>query len=376
MSVYAQISGVIQNASDGILNMASPAWDELSDDEFSNLVRMLPGSAVDYIDLSVSKMTSDRLVELARVLPSTNVTNLQFRNATFEREALVALVQALPQSSITLLDLRDCKLGNEGIALLMPAIAASGVNQLNIARNNITAAGASTLSRYLPDSQLNFINLTGNPLEEAGLHGLLSAIQVSAITSLEVDIQGAHEMHIRCREAAKKNDAKALKGLNKIIHPTNAFTAEDWQEAEKLLPAIMYNLAGQTVPRGTVIQETLLTCAEKAMQYGYDCRSFVLKLLPVKDALQWLTERGQEMTVESFLNDEGRIPQDRFICQKGALGLASIATELVHTPQEARQLRLAFAHLPQPVRASIPNMHSLSAKLSSFQSTGHAPGGN
>lgn len=107
-------------------------------------------------------------------------------------------------------------------------------------------------------------------------------------------------------------------------------------------------------------QSLVLKAADAAQAGGLDMARLIIRALPLNQALSWLEDRGIHLMAKDFLNDDGSVPQDRFMCLGGVKALFAA----VESWESRKQVLTALNSIPEAQRRYIPNAHALLTHVS------------
>lgn len=284
---------------------------------------------------------------------------------TVKAQNLEEAIAALHDPDVIELDCSSAGMGDRDLAKLAPHLPASAITRLNLWSNQISDAGVAALAPYLPSSAITVLGLGFNRISDAGVAALAPYLPSSAITRLNLDSNPASESQCKRAEELCATTRASAGALVAEWDETRYFMQEEWLAASRLTPAMAQYLAEEARLEPAAIRDCFLTMSKGGNAHSQPVRDFILKALPLGEALQWLEAHGKKIeSVTELLNPDGTFPQDRIVCQRGMYAL-------LHHPDlwESRaQAEHAIRSLPEAVQAILPT-RQLFATLSRRDAT-------
>lgn len=268
---------------------------------------------------------------LAPILSSTRITHLEFAAGMIPigPDGAKVLAEILPATRITNLTINNQGIGNDGAAYLATALATSQASSLSILNNGITDDGVSSLLSIMPDAALTSLKLS--------TAGLSSSLRDASENQMA---------------AMKSQTADAIEWWTTPDAPSER-RREQWDamaERVQALEMFEYGLVERSARKEMVLW------AIEAHKEGFPVREFLLKALPLKQAMHWMEKLDQPaFTTQDFLNPDGSFIQDRFVCQQNAYAVFQ-QPDLWESRAQAEK---AFRSLPDRLQAIIPRHQTM-----------------
>lgn len=322
----------------------------------------LPKSSITTLYFDCNQIGDAGTAALAAVLPETSIDTLWIGDNQVGDAGAAALAAALPESSVTVLWLPENNIGAAGAEALAAALPVSSLTELTLNSNQIGDVGATALAMALPGSSLNELTLGDNHISDVGTEALTLALPKSSVAWLfleDNDIED-YELDERRTEAYTANRILSEK-LASVLAENRALSAEDYAALPRMAPAVYDSLCEKHDMTPEQAQRALLEEAERLLESGGDAIPLIVGIKPLSEARDWLKERDVTLTLSNFLNPDGTLPQDRFLCRGGIAALFA-QEDWWH---DKTTFRKALHSIPEEQRGILaPNSHMIAAKLS------------
>lgn len=353
---------------------------------FHAICQALKGSDVEELALDRCSVGAQGAAMLAEALPFTQLSLLNLNDNNIGSGGMHAIAAALPHTRIQTLSLHSNDIGKEGLEALATALPYTQLAELNLGWTH-SAGGLSSLFQAIPRSQLTTLRIQGCNLgaNDEEVEHLADTLSRCSLTTLDISnnilVQTHAQMLLRtlqnsqlrniqvgfnpCTEDFGKNFEKLAKKYETQIVPVAQalrrapeMTPKLWDSLCQNLPAVVAELSQKQQMPEADIHATLMLYADMAARDGLPVRDFVLRQLPLSQALTWLEARGDTMTLSDFLKEDGTPVTDGFLCQQHLRGLFS-APNLWASKSHAEDV---FRKLPEAEQGFI-SRHQLMATL-------------
>lgn len=276
------------------------------------------------------------------------------------RMPIEAAIAKLRDPRTRYLDLSGKNYGPDEAKLIAEALPGSSLKWLTLSKNPIGDEGAIAIANALPKCVVSRVSLSSCGIGDKGMEALREGLAASGVATLTLTGHSAQiSLAKACEAQVKENKSNVLNMLDKVI-AGERLSSEDIVFCIRFANAALHFLTRQPYKLAPeVAQEKMLAVADQLYSDGQDPKSFALHFLPLASAYAWLKTKDIPLTMSDFLNSDGSVPQDRFLCIGGMPALFA----QVDLWQSSSQFNTALRRLPPEQKEHIPNAHTLSARL-------------
>lgn len=371
---YADLGDLEAQALAAVLPKTQITWVSLAKNPINDagaqaLAAALPASKLEYLNLSDTQMGDAGAQAIATALPASLLKDLTLSETAVGDSGAQAIATALPVSPLEYLSLSYTKVGVIGVQAIAVALPGSPLVHLNLSHVSVSDAAVQMLAAVLPASQLTALLLGheaiggSGEMSDAGAQAFLDALPKTTVIMSVMPDNISIDLDLAIHETVRENKDKTIALSNAIIKNI-PLSDEELEEFARLLPAVKASLTNK-MDQAAVTEMLLRTIEPLCVHNPTAAKSCALKILPLNEACAWLADHDIVVDLTDFLNEDGRIPLDRYLC-KG--GFPAVFAQQDWWPDKNTAGK-AFRSLPPEQQPFVYNMHQLSAELHKRKAT-------